>query len=226
MGRFQVPVSEGNIMVQAKRSLLVGFLTLTAIPLTNGAGPEGATPESGRSKTPPEKLTYELDQTHSSVAFRIKHSNIGYVYGLFQLGGGRFHLDPENLAGSFVEASVKADSINTNHAGRDDHLKGADFFDVEKYTEISFKSTKISYLGEGKFSVDGNLTFLGVTRPLQAGVIDMGATWSDRGSGYQRGMTTTITVDRTKFGMKSVPSLGDEVEIFISLTGGADPDKK
>lgn len=169
----------------------------------------------------PKNLTYPLDMGHSNIAFRIKHFDVGYVYGLFRLGSGKFHLNPDDLNGSFVEASIKAESVNTNHAKRDTHLKSADFFNVKKFDEITFKSSKVEYLGEDRYSVDGKLTFLGVSLPLTVEVTDMGTTWLDHASAYQRGMTATFTIDRTLFGMESANHLGDEVEVFVSLEGGA-----
>lgn len=168
-------------------------------------------------------LAFPLDRGHSNVVFRIKHFDVGYVYGMFALSRGTFLLDPANDANSKIEATVRAASINTNHAKRDEHLKSAELFNVEKFAHISFVSTKITHKGGGTYNVRGDLTLLGKTHSIELDIKDMGCTWMDHADAFQRGITGQFTIDRTKFGMESAHFLGDEVEIWVSLEGGASP---
>ena len=109
-------------------------------------------------------MAWNIDATHSQATFSVKHMMISTVKGHFEVLSGQLHIDEENPENSWVEAEVDAASINTRDAKRDGHLKSPDFFDVEKYPKITFKSTKVEPLGDNEYRVTGNLTIHGVTR--------------------------------------------------------------
>src|ERR1700723_1636570 len=117
--------------------------------------------------TPPTATgvtTWNIDPVHSVAEFKVKHMMISNVKGQFTRVQGELNLDENDLTKSSVEASIDAASINTRDAQRDGHLKSADFFDVEKFPTLSFKSTQISRVAGGELSVSGDLTVHGVTR--------------------------------------------------------------
>ena len=109
-------------------------------------------------------MNWEIDATHSQATFSVKHMMISTVRGHFEVLSGKLHIDEEHPDNSWVEAEVDAASINTRDAKRDGHLRSPDFFDVEKYPKITFKSTKITPTGNNEYRVTGDLTMHGVTK--------------------------------------------------------------
>ena len=109
-------------------------------------------------------MSWEIDATHSQATFSVKHMMISTVRGHFEVLSGKLHIDEEHPDNSWVEAEVDAASINTRDAKRDGHLRSPDFFDVEKYPKITFKSTKVTPTGNNQYRVTGSLTMHGVTK--------------------------------------------------------------
>src|SRR5690606_12865226 len=109
--------------------------------------------------------TYVIDPSHSTANFSIKHMMIAKVHGGFEKLSGKLVYDPQNPAKSSVEASIETASINTRDSQRDIHLKSADFFDVEKYPTITFRSTQLEKIGDG-LKIQGDLTIHGVTKQV------------------------------------------------------------
>jgi len=116
-----------------------------------------ATPQTGTT-------TWNIDPVHSVAEFNAKHMMISNVRGQFAKVSGALELDEKDLTHSRVEASIEGTSINTRDAQRDTHLKSADFLHVEKFPNLSFKSTRINRAGDGELAVTGELTIRGVTR--------------------------------------------------------------
>lgn len=162
--------------------------------------------------------TYKVDPTHSSVFFRIKHVNVSYFLGRFNTVSGTFVLDAERPANSLIEVTIKTDSIDTNSADRDKHMKGPQFFNVEKFPEMTFKSTRITKSGDHTYKVEGEFTLLGKTLPLTIQIehVGEGRTFMGQRSGF----FTTFTIKRSDFGMSAMLSgLGDEVHLTIGIEG-------
>lgn len=109
-------------------------------------------------------MVWNIDTSHSQAMFAVRHMMISNVKGHFEVLRGQLDLNEQNPEQSSVEAEVDAASINTRDARRDGHLRSADFFDTEKYPTITFKSIKITSLGDDKYTVVGNLTIHGVTK--------------------------------------------------------------
>ncbi len=109
-------------------------------------------------------MAWDIDSVHSQATFSVKHMMISTVRGHFEVLSGQLEIDEQHPENSWVEAQVDAKSINTRDAKRDDHLRSPDFFDVEKYPIITFKSHKIEPVGKNEYRVTGNLTMHGVTR--------------------------------------------------------------
>jgi polyisoprenoid-binding protein YceI len=109
-------------------------------------------------------MAWNIDASHSQVTFSIKHMMISTVRGRFDVLSGQLEIDEAHPENSWVEALVDAASINTHDEKRDGHLKSPDFFDVEKYPNITFKSTKVEATGDHEYRVTGNMTMHGVTK--------------------------------------------------------------
>ena len=109
--------------------------------------------------------TYQLDPSHSNINFSVKHMMISKVRGSFEKVSGKLTYDPSNPGATSVEVSIEVASIKTGEEGRDTHLKSADFFDVEKYPTITFKSIRASGKAP-ELTIVGELTIHGVTRPV------------------------------------------------------------
>lgn len=165
---------------------------------------------------------YNVDASHSEVSFQIRHM-VTQVRGRFNDFKGAVNLDPANLAKSSVEFRVKAESIDTGLADRDKHLRAADFFDVEKYPEITFKSTSIKATGKDTYAVTGDFTMRGVTRKITLPVTFLGSA-KDPWGNVRAGFETATTLNRKEYGMNWNAALdnggvilGDDVKIAINL---------
>lgn len=162
--------------------------------------------------------TYKVDGVHSSVLFRIKHLGVSFAYGRFNEIAGEFAFDDEDPGDCTFNITVKTDSFDTNNADRDKHIKGEEFFDVEKYPEMSFKSTKVTK-SEGKYEVTGDMTFHGVTKSIKVKLERTGSA-KDPWGGHRVGFETTFTIKRSDFGLKAaLDALSDEVRITVSIEG-------
>jgi polyisoprenoid-binding protein YceI len=109
-------------------------------------------------------MAWNIDASHSQVTFSLKHMMISTVRGRFDVLSGQLEIDEAHPENSWVEALVDAASINTHDEKRDGHLKSPDFFEVEKYPNITFKSTRVEAAGDHEYRVTGNLTMHGVTK--------------------------------------------------------------
>ncbi|MGH2807562.1 MAG: YceI family protein [Actinomycetota bacterium] len=110
--------------------------------------------------------TWELDTAHTSVDFVARHMMVTKVRGHFGDFDGRIHIG-ESLDDGYAEASFKTSSIYTNQVQRDEHLRSGDFLEIERYPEMTFRTTKVEPAGKGKFTVAGDLTIKDVTRPIE-----------------------------------------------------------
>jgi polyisoprenoid-binding protein YceI len=162
---------------------------------------------------------YQVDPVHSTNVFRIRHMNITFVYGRFNETSGTFKLDEAKPEASTFEISLKTASIDTNNADRDKHLRSPDFFDAEKYPTITFKSTKVQKTDNQHWTLTGDLTLHGVTKPITATITTPVASKGMRG-GVHVGFETTFEIKRSDYGMSnSLGPIGDEVRITVSIEG-------
>ena len=173
---------------------------------------------------PVSPITWKLDPAHSSAEFKIKHMMISNVKGQFTGVKGALTLDAENLLNSKVEATIDSASINTGDAQRDAHLKSADFFDVEKFPTLSFKSRGVSGSGQGELVVNGDLTIHGVTRGVTFAVDGPTAPAKDPWGNTRLGLSATTKINRKDFGLTWNAALetggilvGDEVTITLEV---------
>ncbi len=166
--------------------------------------------------------TWNIDPVHTVAEFKVKHMMISNVKGQFAVVRGALTLDETALAKSHIEASIDTASINTGDPQRDAHLKSADFFDVEKFPTLSFKSTKISHVGDAALRVSGDLTIHGVTRNVAFTVEGPTAPAKDPWGNIRRGLSATTKINRKDFGLTWNSALetggilvGDEVTLTL-----------
>jgi polyisoprenoid-binding protein YceI len=168
----------------------------------------------------PKIATWQLDPENSSVAFVSRHVH-SKVRGLFAQPSGTVLLDEETPANSKLDATVDINLISTGVEERDTHLKSAEFFDVAKYPVASFVSTKVSRSNATSYSVTGNLSMHGVTKPVTLAVT-LSPPFNHAG-GIRRGAEATASINRRDFGIDwdfpgegSGVVVGDNIEITIN----------
>jgi polyisoprenoid-binding protein YceI len=142
---------------------------------------------------------WNLDPTHTRANFSARHMMVTTVRGGFDKVSGTVNFDPQNPAASSVEATIEAASINTGVADRDNHLRSADFLDVENYPTITFKSTNVKVTSDTTADVTGDLTIRGTTRPVTLKVEFLGEAY---GFESQRaGFEASARINREDFGL-------------------------
>jgi polyisoprenoid-binding protein YceI len=166
--------------------------------------------------------TWNIDVSHSSAGFAVKHLVISQVRGAFTKFDGKLVLDDTDVRRSTIEATIDVNSVYTRDEQRDGHLKSADFFDVASHPTMTFKSTKVRKAGKDRLAVKGDLTLRGVTKPV---TLDVTTTPEVKGMSGEtrRGFAATTKIDRKAYGLawnKAVeagPVVGDEVTIALDL---------
>jgi polyisoprenoid-binding protein YceI len=168
--------------------------------------------------------TWNIDPIHSVAEFKVKHMMISNVKGHFPKVTGALTLDESNLTNSRVEASIDAASIETRDPQRDAHLKSPDFFDVEKFPTMLFKSTGIRVVQGGELAVEGNLTIHGVTRKVLFSVEGPTAPAKDPWGNTRVAVSASTKINRKDFGLTWNAALetggilvGDEVTIILDV---------
>jgi polyisoprenoid-binding protein YceI len=171
-----------------------------------------------------QTTTWSIDPAHSVAEFKVKHMMISNVKGQFTGVSGVLNLDPADVTRSFIEATIDAASINTREPQRDAHLKSPDFFDVEKFPTLSFKSTSIARTGDGELEVTGDLTIHGVTRSVVFEVEGPTAPGKDPWGKTRIGLSATTKINRKDYGLTWNAALetggilvGDEVTITLDI---------
>ena len=166
--------------------------------------------------------TYVVDKAHSETLFSIKHL-MSRVTGRFGDFSGTVNVDPATPPASSVEFTINATSVDTNVPDRDKDLRGPNFFDVEKFPTITFKSNKVTPAGKDKFTVEGTLTLHGVSKPISLPVEFLGF-GKDPWGNEKAGFALEITLNRKDYGLvwnKALDQggylLGDEVKVMINL---------
>jgi polyisoprenoid-binding protein YceI len=171
--------------------------------------------------------TYVVDPAHTNVGFSAKHLVISTVSGRFKDFTGTIVYDEKNIANSSVTGTINSGSIDTGNQDRDNHLKSADFFDAEKYPEITFKSTKVEKSGDGA-KVTGQLTIRGVTKEVTFPANVIGPIDAPGGSKKIGISAGPLTINRQDYGIswsKKMDSGGlvvsDEIKIQIDAEAAA-----
>jgi polyisoprenoid-binding protein YceI len=166
---------------------------------------------------------YQLDSAHSSVGFSVKHMMIAKVRGAFEKVTGTLNYDKANPQNASTEATIEAASVNTHEPQRDGHLKSPDFFDVEKFPTLTFKSKSVTSSG-GELKVTGDLTIKGVTKQVTLDVETPSEELKDPFGNVKIGLSATTKIKRKDFGLTWNAALetggvlvGDDVTITLDL---------
>lgn len=145
--------------------------------------------------------TWSIDPDHSTVGFQVKHMMVSNVKGSFDKHVGSIDLNDKDITKSNVQVTIQTASINTNSAKRDEHLRSADFFDVNKYPTMTFVSKKVAKAGKDKLKVTGLLTLHGVTKEVVLLVEGPTKDSKDPWGNIRRGVTATTKINRKDFGL-------------------------
>jgi polyisoprenoid-binding protein YceI len=197
------------MFMKLNRSVFALALALTAAPLFAADAPAGE--------------VYTVDKAHSSTEFKVRHM-VSNVTGRFGDFDASINLDRAKPSNSSVEFTIQATSINTGNEGRDKHLRSADFFDVEKFPTITFKSTAVKPSGtKDVYDVTGNLTMHGVTKQITLPVSFLGFARDGRGT-PKVGFELETTLNRKDYGIvwnKTLDEggvlLGEDVKVSVNI---------
>jgi len=168
--------------------------------------------------------TWNIDPAHSIAEFKVRHMMISFVRGEFSGLSGVLKLDETDYTRSTVEVSIPTASVRTVDERLDDHLKNADFFDVEKFPTLTFISTKVRSTGGRNYAVTGDLMIHGVTRSVTLTVNDVSEPSNDPWGNQRIGLSASTTINRKDFGIIWNTALdsggvlvGDEVSIALDV---------
>lgn len=168
-------------------------------------------------------MAFQIDPSHSTIQFSVRHMMVSKARGTFDKWSGNVNLNPEHPEQTTVEITIEADSINTKDPQRDGHLKSPDFFAVEQYPAITFKSTSVEVTGKETAKLNGDLTIRGVSKPAVLNVEFQGSAKSPWGT-TNYGFSGTTKINREDWGLNWNAALesggwlvGKEVQIDIEL---------
>jgi polyisoprenoid-binding protein YceI len=171
--------------------------------------------------------TWTIDPVHSEVGFTVRHMMVSKVRGKFTAFSGQFVTGTDPLDSS-VTAAVELSSIDTGNADRDNHIRSADFFEVDAHPVMTFRSTGVRPNGDG-YALDGELTLKGVTRPLTLDV-ELGGFGPDPYGGVRSGFTAVGEIKRSDFGVDFNAVLetggvvvGDKITLLLEIEGVLQP---
>ena len=186
-----------------KHSLLLTLLLTICLPLAAKAADN-----------------YTIDPEHSFPHFSVNHLGFSTMQGRFDKTSGKATLDIAGKKGS-VELNVEAASVSTGFAKRDTHLRSPDFFNAAEFPMVTFKSTSFKYKGDKPESIEGNLTLIGVTKPVKLTINSFNCGLDPMDPFKRRekcGGDISTQIKRTDFGMKfGVPMVGDDIKLVFEI---------
>jgi polyisoprenoid-binding protein YceI len=155
-------------MMKSLRNAIVAaaLAALSAVTFFGGPGAGAQAPAAKVAYAPIPAGDFKIDPAHSRIGFAVRHLEINWVEGRFKDFSGTIHYDDKDVTKSTVEFTAKVASVDTEVEARDKHLRTADFFDAEKYPEMTFKSTGVERKGKNGYVLHGDLTIKGVTKPV------------------------------------------------------------
>ena len=199
---------------------------LSAVTFYGGPAAVVTNAQAGEAKVAYEPIAagdYKIDPAHSIIGFAVRHLEINWVEGRFKEFEGTVHYDDKDVTKSSVEFTAKVESVDTGIAPRDKHLRTADFFEVEKYPTLTFKSTRVERKGKDAFVLHGDLTLKGVTKPVQLPFKLTGAV-KDPWGNTRFGVQAQTKINRRDFGIDYGSAfagggldVGNEVTINLQL---------
>lgn len=158
---------------------------------------------------------------HAFVQFRVKHLGYSWLYGRFNRFDGEFTYDAKDDTKNKVVMNVDVTSLDSNHAERDKHLSEGKYLNSSKFKAAKFESTSFKTTGENKAELTGQLTMMGVTKPVTFDVDIIGG-GKDPWGGYRQGFEARATIDSSDFGLKSAKKVG-QIDLIVSVEGCKKP---
>lgn len=165
-----------------------------------------------------EIVKYTLEKPHTQILFSVNHLGFSNSTGMFHDFDGTIDYDTANIENSKVDVTIKAASVDMGTKPWDDHVKNADLLNVEKFPDITFKSTSVKKTGENTADITGDLTVLGVTKPVVLKTVqNKVGTHPMKGTAHA-GFSATTTFKRSEFGVNyGLPNVGDEVTVRLEV---------
>lgn len=170
------------------------------------------------------KTNWNVDTVHSTVGFSVRHMMISNVKGTFNEFDGNIKLDPTDLTDASIEFTIDARSVDTRMSDRDDHLRSADFFDVENHPNLTFRATEIKKISEDNYDMTGDFTIRGTTKPVTFDLTFEGMAKDPMSGDEAAGFTGRTKINRKDFGLTWNAALeaggfvvGDEIKINIEI---------
>ena len=161
---------------------------------------------------------YTIDPTHSHILFMIDHLGFAKIVGLFSDFNGNLSFDTNNVPGSKLNVTIKTDSLQTQFAARDKDLKGADWFNVTEFPEMTYVGSEFVKKDERTGTVTGKLTMHGVTKPVTLNVVVNKVGQNPLDKIDSAGFSARGTFKRSDFGMKTfLGAIGDDVDLIIEI---------
>jgi polyisoprenoid-binding protein YceI len=201
---YKATLNRGDIM----RNLFLGFLSMLTAVMVAGA------------RVHADPIDYTIDPSHLTVAFKVHHVGYFHMVGLFTKGSGAFSFDEDALNLSDLKVVIKTNSVFTGHKKRDAHLRSADFLNASEFPEMVFTGKTVEKTGDKTGKLHGELTLLGVTRPL---TLDIRWNKSADHPIYKRwtvGVDATGALKRSDFGMAYAVKngwIGDDIDLTIGF---------
>lgn len=175
--------------------------------------------------------TYNVDPVHSQVQFKVRHLGFSTVTGEFEEFDGRFELDPDDLSTLGGAAEIQAASVDTGDEERDGHLRSEDFFAAEAHPAIEFEAGEVSAVSGDDFTLTGDLTIRGTTRPIELDGTYLGEA-QDPWGGSRVALELAGEIDRTEYGLTWNKALetggflvGEKVELTLTVQGVREEDE-
>lgn len=161
--------------------------------------------------------SYTIDPPHTFAHFSISHLGFSTLQGRFDKSSGKITLDRAAKKGT-VDISIEVGSISTAWAKRDEHLRGPDFFNAAEYPNITFKSSAIKFKDDSPASIEGNLTILGVTKPITLAIAAFKCGSNPMNKKELCGADASAQIKRSDFGIKyGLPGIGDDVKLVFEV---------
>jgi polyisoprenoid-binding protein YceI len=162
--------------------------------------------------------TWQIDPMHSAAQFSVRHLGISTVRGAFTKVSGNVEFDEATPAKDQIQATIEAASVDTRVEMRDNDLRSPNFFDVQKYPTITFKSKKVEAVGPGKLKIAGDLTIHGITKEVVLDVDGPTPSIKDPWGNARRGASAAVKIIRQDFGVNGAPGVvGDEITISLDV---------
>jgi len=160
---------------------------------------------------------YEFDKAHTSILYFVEHMGLSEMQGEFRAFDGELLIDAADITKSSVNVSIDAASVDMDHDKLNEHLKAKDFFDAANQPKLTFKSTKVESTGENALAVTGDLTLLGVTKPVTLALTSFHTAPHPMLKKDAIGANASTVIKRSEFNAgKYAPHVGDDVTITVS----------